>query len=163
MSAWKLAQALQHNFVDCNEAAPILVIQSRSTAPVARESLLEVVFPLGKRTPVQRVQELAAAVQLARQILDEAGARLDREMDKTAGTLERLQAPGSELAVPAYELTCQGLQEHWRSLELLDAVLSGDETELLEQAVRMAERADYTLDRAEDAARNARQDVPLVA
>ena len=165
MTAWKLAQALQQNFADCNEAAPapVYVIRSSSTPSVGPEGIFNAVFPLGKRTPVQRVAELSAATRLARRILAEVESRLEAELAKTRGAFEGLRRPNSSLAQPVYELTCQGLEEHWGALELVDAVLAGDDDELLAQAVQLAEHADRTLDQAEQAASQLRRAVPLEA
>lgn len=162
MTAWKIAQALQHNFAECNEAAPVYVIQSSSPA-VGPEGVFHAVFPLGKRTPVQRVAELAAATRLARQILAEVEVRLEREMDKTRGALETMEPPANPLTRPIFDLSRQGLEEHWSALELLDAVLAGDDEELLHESVRLAERADDTLDRAEQTANELRREIPMVA
>jgi len=156
MTAWKLAQALQQNFADCNEAAPVYVIQSSAPAPVGPEGVFQAVFPLGKRTPLQRVAELATATRLAYQILAEVEVRLEREREKTRGALESMEPPSSPLTQPIYDLTCQGLEEHWLALELLEA----GETE---EAVDRAEAADAILDQAELAASQLRRDVPLTA
>lgn len=177
MTAWKLAQALHQNFADCNEAAPapVLVIRNSSAPsvgpepaalpPASRgpEGIFNAVFPLGKLTPVQRVAELSAATRLARRILAEVETRLEAEMTKTRGAFEGTPRPNSPLAMPVYELARQGLEEHWGALELLDAVLAGDDDALLTEAEQLAQRADSTLDRAERTASQLRRDVPLEA
>ena len=140
MQTWKMTDALSAVFgEDSNAAAPILVSRPRPT-----------LFPPGPRTAVQQVQDLAAAVQAARSILAEVEGRLERELARTQAALEGMVEPTHEVAFAPFGLVCQGLEEHYGALELLDAALNGEDT--LGDAVALAQQADARFDEAEAAA-----------
>ena len=121
-----------------------------ASAPPAHP-LLGQVLTATPKPPLERVEELTSALELAQQIAQAVRERLDAEYGRLQTAIAQI-TPEARVAGEVYDGAVNGLAGYYQAFQLLEEALESSDASLLAEARGAAWEADRTLVAADEEA-----------